>query len=362
MIRLHATGDAWARGAAQGHSGLASGLAADLAAQVRAATVARVETARADGLLDAEATAYLAAQRAFHARHDPDGLAELDGIATGFNLPEADLFAHLHLGTLRDLKGGARLIDGCSAWALTDGPDGPLVVKNRDYSGQHLGIQAVTDHKGPDIVTGGMLCLGSLGSPGAYSSGINAAGLAVADTQVAVATHRVGWLRYFLMTRLLARCSSVADALGLLSGVPHAGGGTLILADAQGAAAAVELGAHAIARVSAARVWRTNHFVSDTLADDTLPPGDDTIAANSRQRLAYLAATLPEGDWTISAARALMATHPAPGGTGAPICQHGTVDATQTISSAVYSCTLRSIEICEGNPCTGDWQRFALSS
>lgn len=354
MIRLHATGNARARGAAQGHGGQAE--------QVRAATVARVETARTDGLLDADATAYLVAQRAFHVRHDPDGLAELAGIATGLNMPEDDLFAHLHLGTLRDLKGGAQLIDGCSAWAVTEGPDGPLVVKNRDYSGQHLGIQTVTDHHGPDIATGGMLCLGSLGSPGAYSSGINAAGLAVADTQVAVATHRVGWLRYFLMTRLLARCATVADALTFLTGVTHAGGGTLILADTGGAAAAVELGANSITQVSAARVWRTNHYVSETLADDTLPPGDDNIAANSRQRFAYLAATLPGGDWTVSAARALMATHPSSGGVGAPICQHGTVDSTQTISSTVYSCNLRSIEICEGNPCTGSWQRFALLS
>jgi predicted choloylglycine hydrolase len=352
MIRLHANGDARARGAAQGRLGLAE--------QVRAATVARVETARAEGLFDAEATSYLAAQCAFHARHDPEGLAELAGIAESFNLPEDDLFAHLHLGTLRDLKGGAQLIDGCSAWAVTDGPAGPLVVKNRDYSGQHLGIQVVTDHHGPDILTGGMLCLGSLGSPGAYSSGINAAGLAVADTQVAVATHGVGWLRYFLMTRLLARCASVADALAFVAGVPHAGGGTLIMADASGAAAAVELGARKVTHASAARVWRTNHYISGALADDTLPPGSDAIAANSRQRLAHLAATLPIKDWTFSAARALMATHLTPDGGGAPICQHGAVDATQTISSTIYSCNLRIVEICEGNPCTGAWQQFAL--
>lgn len=354
MILLHATGDARARGAAQGRTGQANA--------VRQATVARVDAARADGILDADALAYLAAQRAFHAANDPDGLAELSGIAAGFDLPEDDMFIHLHLGTLRDLKGGAHLIDGCSAWAVTDGPDGPLVVKNRDYSGQHLGIQAVTDHHGPDIATGGMLCLGSLGSPGAYSSGINAAGLAIADTQVAVATHRVGWLRYFLMTRLLARCATVAEALAFVTSVPHAGGGTLILGDAGGAAAAVELGARRVTHATAPQVWRTNHYISDALAADTLPPGNDSIAANSRQRLSHLAATLSGQGWTVAKARALMATHPSPGGGAAPICQHGATDATQTISSAVYSCHLRQVEICEGNPCTGTWQRFALSS
>ncbi|MBL6431104.1 MAG: hypothetical protein HPM95_07335 [Alphaproteobacteria bacterium] len=56
-------------------------------------------------------------------------------------------------------------------------------------------------HSGPDIATGSMLCVGSLGSPGAYSSGMNARGLMLADTQIGARTHRVGWLRYFLMTR-----------------------------------------------------------------------------------------------------------------------------------------------------------------
>lgn len=346
MIGLEASGTARQRGRAQATGGQA--------AQVRAATVARVEQARAEGLFDAEALAYLAAQRAFHAAADPEGLAELAGIAEGFGLPETELFAHLHLGTLRDLKGGAMLIEGCSAWAVAAGPDGPLVVKNRDFGGLHLGIQAVTLHRGPDLVQGPLLCLGSLGSPGAYSSGINAAGLALADTQVAVRSHRVGWLRYFLMTRILARCASVAEALALIGAAPHAGGGTLILADASGATAAVELGAAQVSQSSGAQVWRTNHYVSAPLAADTLAPGSDAIAANSLQRFDHLARVLPHQTWTIAAARALMATHPP----DAPICQHGAADATQTISSVIFSCSLRGMEICEGNPCTGTWQRF----
>jgi hypothetical protein len=57
-----------------------------------------------------------------------------------------------------------------------------------------------------------------------------------------------------------------------------------------------------------------------------------------------------------------MASHALPDGTGAPICQHGETDGAQTISSAVYSCNLRAIQICEGNPCTGAWQTFRLSA
>lgn len=358
MTPLHLIGLAYDRGRNQAQ---ASG-----ALQVRAVTAGRVECARAEGLFDAEAVAYLAAQRVFHLQHDPEGLAELAGIADGWGIREPDLFCHLHLGTLRDLKGGARMTDGCSAWAVAAGPDGPLVVKNRDFSGQHLGIQAIARHEGPDIMTGAMLCLGSLGSPGAYSSGINARGFALADTQVAVATHRVGWLRYFLMTRLLANCATVAEALAFLRDKPHAGGGTLIMADASGALAAVELSAGAVTVMHGPTiVWRTNHYVSPELVTDTLLPKNDAIAANSRERFAFLSYILPDGLWGRGSAAALMGTHgidtfPSRA-TSAPICQHGNADAAQTISSVVYSCNLLQADICIGKPCTGRWQSVQLT-
>src|SRR3546814_3909336 len=71
---------------------------------------------------------------------------------------------------------------------------------------------------------------------------MNSGGLALADTAVATTDHGVGWLRYFLMTRLLARHATVAAALEDIRGLAHAGGGSLVLADASGALAAVDLG------------------------------------------------------------------------------------------------------------------------
>ncbi|OOY11948.1 hypothetical protein BMG00_12795 [Thioclava marina] len=343
-ITLELSGSAEERGRGQAHAGRAD--------QVRAATIGRVAQARSEGLIDAAAEDYLSAQRALHEQIDPEGLAELDGIAVGFALDPAELFAHLHLGTLRDLKGGARLEDGCSAWAVSDGPEGPLVVKNRDFSGTHLGIQSVARHAGPDVTTGAMLCLGSIGSPGAYSSGVNARGFALADTQVAVRHHRVGWLRYFLMTRLLARCDTVAQALDIIRSQPHAGGGTLVMADARGAVAAVELGASGPQIVEGSLVLRTNHYISDALAKDTLLPEGDCIASNSVRRYEYLASTLPTRSWDRASARVLMASHPEQ---GAPVCQHGAEDGTKTIASAVYSCAAPGLLLCAGSPCRDAW-------
>jgi hypothetical protein len=351
---LDLTGSAHARGVGQSTAAAAE--------KVRVATVGRVEQARADGLFDADAMAFLSLQRAFHDATDPEGLAELQGIADGFGITEADLFAHLHLGTLRDLKGGAKIVDGCSSWAVSGGPDGPLVVKNRDFGGIHLGIQRVMRHQGPDVLTGAMFCLGSLGSPGAYSSGINAAGLALVDTQVPVATHRVGWLRYFLMTRLLARCATVADALSLIRGAPHAGGGTLVLADAGGAAAAVELGARGPVFEHAPVVWRTNHYVSPQRADDTLRPKGDGIANNSAARFDFLRRRLPAAEWSARSAADLMATHAGDAPDAAPLCQHNDADGAQTISSVVYCCRLRRMDLREGEPCRGTPRSHLLTA
>ncbi|SMH38432.1 C45 family peptidase [Maritimibacter sp. HL-12] len=349
---LAGTPEARGRGQAQGRRAEA--------ARVREATVGRVALAREEGLLDQSALAYLAAQRAFHEAHDPSGMAELSGIAEAFELPLDALFVHLHLGTLRDFTGGAVLEDGCSAWAVSDGPEGPLAVKNRDYSGAHLGIQHVARHSGPDVKTGSWLAVGSLGSPGAYSSGMNACGLAVVDTQVSVRTHRVGWLRYFLMSRLLSKCADVAEALDFIRGVSHAGGGTLVLADKGGAVAAVELGARETVSVTDAPVWRTNHYVSPELAADTLAPGDDRIAQNSRDRFRYLGEKLPHQDWNTPTAARLMATHPDTEEAAAPLCQHAAGEASQTLSTAIYSCRLGVLTFSEGNPCAGRWLRYSL--
>lgn len=346
-------GDAFARGRAQALAGDAD--------EVRRVVRMRLDQAHAQGLFGSDAMRYLAAQQSFAEAKDPQGMAELAGIAEGFGFETAELFDHLHLGILQDLaKGAAADHDGCSAWAVADGPDGPLAVKNRDFSGSHAGIQRVFRHDGPDLRHGPMLCLGSLGSPGAYSSGMNAAGLAVVDTQVGVRHHRVGWVRYFLMTRLLATAATVAEALRTIRSVPHAGGGTLVVTDRNGGAAAVELGASAVGTEEAPLVCRTNHYTTTALAAETLPNDESAIDASSTQRRAFLDHVLPGRSWSAHDAAALMAQH-AGEEAAAPLCQHGNVGGTRTISSAVYCCRSAVLHVCLGNPCAGPWQSIPLT-
>ena len=319
-------------------------------AAVRAAVAMRLRRAEAAGHLSATAAAFVQEQRRVSAIHVPEALEEIAGIADGFGLSAEDIFAYLHLGTLADLAhAGAPQSDGCSAWAVAGGPDGPLVVKNRDFRGEHLGLQRIFLHADPTWSGRRVLCVGSLGSPGTFSSGMNSDGFALVDTQVATTDHAPGVLRYFLMSRLLIDCAGVRDALRLLETLPHAGGGTLVMADAGGAIAAVELGAsRQIVDAGAGWIARTNHFTSPELADTTIPEAGPVSVGASGPRLDALRSALPRRQWAVRDAQELMAGHEDSGG----FCRHGEDGDSRTISNVVFACAHRMLHFSEGFPCS----------
>lgn len=345
-------GGAHARGRAQ------ATLAPDSIGAVRALVAARLEAA-AELLGQAHVRRFLAAQWDYAALHDAEGMAEMLGIAAGYAIAPRALFAFLHAGQLSGLPD-----DGCTAWAHADPVHGALLVKNRDLRGPILPLQRVFRHLDPAWGGREVLCIGSLGAPGAYSSGINSDGFALVDTQIVTTDQGVGLLRYFLMTRLLARCSSVAEAIDELHAIRHAGGGSLVLADASGALAAVELGhsAVAIARPEGSWVARTNHFLSPGLRDRLAARPDDPGTDVSHARLATLTAWLAARTAcpTEAEAAALMSGHDGPGTTG--LCRHGGETASTTVSCAIFACAPRSVYLAHGNPCTALWGRFGTGA
>lgn len=342
-------GSAYARGVAQ---------ASDPAVteeQIHQAVVAPLRQAEEDGLLNSDARRFLKEQCKYNQAHAPLSLEEVQGIARGFNLAFDDLFAYLHLGTLRDLNNSApSQMDGCSAWATLNADAGATTVKNRDFSGHHVDVQRLSVHTGPDLSAGPMLCLGSLGAPGAYSSGMNASGLAIADTQIGTSRHGVGVLRYFLMTELLRQCDSVEAALSWINRHHHAGGGSLILADPF-TVAAVELGTTEVSIERGETVFRTNHFISPALAETTLHRHGYGIDENSRQRFDYLSETLPGKSWPLADIQKLMACHASAEQGGAPLCQHPDSSGSRTLSSVVFQSQTRRAYYLAGNPCSAQW-------
>lgn len=359
MIESHELIDL--RGSARERGRLQAERRPQLVLRVRAAVHGRLEGLGA-AVARPEAAAFLQAQKAFLLAHDQAGFDESLGIAEGYGIAHDDLLAYLHGNVLSDMAAAASAAtDGCTAWAHAHPGGGACLVKNRDYRGEHGALQHVFRHSDPDWGARVLLCVGSLGSPGAFSSGINSDGLAVADTQIGTRDHGIGWLRYFLMTALLRECSGVPEALAFIEAVPHAGGGTLVLADASGTVAAAELGHRQPPHIERAAGWvaRTNHPLAPRLAADALAPADD-LSDSSAARLELVRSVLATaaGHMNLAEAMALMAGHD---GVGA-ICRHARGGSSRTLSCAMFDTAARSLRISHGNPCEAEWSQYDLGA
>jgi len=288
-----------------------------------------------------------------------DELAEMEGVSDAFNMNAASLFEFLHLGIVRNI--GAPVIedDGCSTWAVSRLAEGPAVGKNRDFLGEHAGLQAVFLHQDQGWADArAVLCVGSLGCPGTYSSGINSCGLAVVDTHIATPDYGIGWLRYFLMTRLLSQHRDVASALKYIKSIPHAGGGSLILGDPGGRIAAVDLGHASLSIVERNNGWlaRTNHFDPGSVAN--LHEGKP-LHGSTLGRRKTLVHALSQKSKTLSGLTRLMQTHSSVDNEG--LCRHNEDGDGWTLSGVIFLCQSRILYFSNGNPCSTDWGKFSIS-
>ena len=307
--------------------------------------------------------AYLADLRRFHDEHDPEIMEEIKGIGTGFGIPEDRLFDYLMLSLVADLEPPAGEQDECTAFAASARGGGTIVAKNRDYRLEHAAIQRVFRHRDPGWGGREMLCVGSLGSPGNFSSGMNSDGFAVADTATRASVHGVGRHRYFLLTRLQTRCATVAEALGEIAATSHAGGGVLVLGDATGCVAAVELGSDRVAVEIRRAGWvgRTNHPVAGMTAgrDRGLEATDERIR-NSERRLLALQGLLGSAPSRMTAEDAAGVLSYRGEDGGEPLCRQGGRDLSETLSGSVYDTKRRRLRFAGGYPSRGNWATFSF--
>jgi isopenicillin-N N-acyltransferase like protein len=336
-------------------------LCPDMIGFVRQAVAARLEETRA-ALALPETQALIKGNRAWTERHYPEILEEMAGICEGFGLGLDTLFDYMHCAVGSDLGTMAeRMPEGCTSFAVANPELGAVVAKNRDYRPEHIPIQRAFHHRDPAWGRREVLCLGSLGSPGNFSSGINSDGLAVTDTNSRTTDHGVGMHRYFLLTWLLVHCGSTDEALDRILSMPHVGGGLLILGDAQGTVAAVELGHRKVGheRKTRGRVGRANHFVTNAMAAANLrTPDSEPQSCHSDRRHVTLQKQLAEAPsgFGIAEAARLAAYHGEDGGEG--FCRHGGKDLGNTISCALYTTRPRTLTFTAGTPCAGDWRLF----
>jgi isopenicillin-N N-acyltransferase like protein len=283
------------------------------------------------------------------------------GIAGSLEMDGTRLVRYALASYLEDcLRAGSRA-EGCTVWAAS-GPataDGsPLLTKNRDYSLGHLPLQALAlaapreGHR--------YLYVTSAGSPGVFSSGMNEAGLAIADTHVPSADIGPGLSRYTLMMEVLERHASVASALEYLKGATRMGAGNLVLADAAGEMAVFEPGYRQWGIVPADRhtVVATNHFVTRPLRGRYL--GQDR-GTNDESESRYL--TIQRWlrqEWGRLDAGAAMRVMGGHAGGGAAICRHELTDSSGTISNVIFLPAERSLFFCNGRPCESPFVRYSL--
>ncbi|MDP7335217.1 MAG: C45 family autoproteolytic acyltransferase/hydrolase [SAR324 cluster bacterium] len=299
----------------------------------------------------------------FHLASDPKIMEEIKGIGIGFGINEDDLFLYLNSSLLTDYSTLSTITEGCTAFAVTDGKGKVFLGKNRDYRSDHISIQKVFLHSDPEWGKRKLLCIGSLGSPGNFSSGMNSEGLVVADTASRVKYYGVGCHRYFLMTRLLVNCSNVQEALQVITSTKNAGGGNLVLADSHGYIATVELAHKSVSIDLIDQGWlaRTNHFISELLNKETLDlPQFISMLENSKARLKTVRRLLDnsKGEWTFEKIAKILLFR---GNSGeAALCREEGELGSQTISGIVYDPKKKHMWFAAGSPMLPYWQQYSF--
>jgi len=300
-----------------------------------------------------------------HAR--AGGLIEMmRGIAQGLDFPPELIFRYITTAYARDCwrftrERSAREIvpeDGCTVWEVAGKAalhGETLLVKNRDYRIDHQRLQLVARMEPEDGYA--YLCVTSAGVPGVFSSGINAAGLAVADTRVLTSDLGPGLPSYALMMAILEQQATVETALAYLKEAPLMGGHTLALADNQGGLAVLEAGhlQQGLIQDKHGILVTTNHFVSPPLRDqwaeeEPSPRHGDTLR---RRAVAEARLSAAHGRITSTWAKELSADP--------EVARHAEPNwPFGTVSSAIYVPHKRRLLFRQGPPWQGRYQVYQL--
>ena len=179
---------------------------------------------------------------------DPATVEMVRGLAAGLSLSYERLLRYNLIPFLRDAlttrraEAGGALTEGCTTWAasgVATRSGQPVLVKNRDYHLDNSPLQVVIQAEPArgyryTYVT-------SAGSPGVFVAGFNEAGLALVDTHVPTPDVGPGLPTYALSMHILEEQRTVRTALDYLQTTARLGRNNLLLADAGGDIALVEM-------------------------------------------------------------------------------------------------------------------------
>jgi isopenicillin-N N-acyltransferase like protein len=333
---------------------------ADLRPQIQASMQARLSGLYQQGV---DLAPYINKITRVWEQYASETLEMLMGMAEALDIEWGEYITYTIASYLNDCLKQTRISEGCTTWAAgvkftRDGA--PILAKNRDYHPDHRSLQCLARVQ----PAGGhpYLCLTSAGSPGVFSSGINEAGLAVADTYVSSNDIGPGIARYSLMMNLLEKFSHVQETISYLYTRPHSGAGTITLVDAQGDMAVFEI-AHSLQVVRQSDdgfAISTNHFAAPEMRSHWIDNEPPHLQGNSLERSNHVEDALrsARGQVDIPWSQTLMAKH---GTILSSICRHSEIDScSMTVSSTIFLPRQASLYVANGLPCQTPFELFRV--
>lgn len=292
------------------------------------------------------------------ADYDPPTAEELEGIARGSGLTPDQVMALNGLTDLRDAlawwSGPPDLFGGCTA-----------VIAQRDRTRERELLAAQTWDLGTDnrpfvlavrrAPAAGLrsVCLTTAGC--LPFLGINEAGVAVGTTNLRTRDARPGVVYVTLIDRAL-RARSAPDAIRSVGASPRAGGHFFYVADAGGAAVALECTARKMhaTEVTSSVFVHTNHCLVD--AHRHLDVDEASPSSHVRLRRMTLLAEATEEPLDTTALRSFLADT----GSGPNSICRNDIDGTSTNAAAVMRPERGLISACHGLPDRSPWIELAV--
>jgi hypothetical protein len=314
------------------------------------------------------------------ARDYPAAAEQLAGMAHGAGLGRGPLLLLNALEPLLSNVRGRYLVPGlggCSCLAVSPQRSGigePVVARNFDYLPLVQPFYVLRDNR-PE---GGLRSLDFTMAPLAGTvDGVNERGLCLVNNYAfTIDRARPSGTLTMLSAEALARCATVAEAIAWITSRPRWGGGLVMLADAAGDLASLELSAtrFQVRRPApgAGVLCHTNAFATPQMQAVEAPR--DAVftrrapralrgrtvgesAAARDERFAHLLAAAPQLD--PAALARLMSDHGPEGQPGALTpCVHG--DYWSTTATLQLFPRSRRLRVSYSSACTADFAEFAL--
>ncbi len=314
------------------------------------------------------------------ARHSPEMAQRLAGMAEGAGLPPAALcllnVAETLLSSVREVTTVPPAM-ACSAVAVRGSRSAtgePIIAHNFDYLPIVQPFYTLRESR----PKGGLRSLDFTVAPlcGAVD-GMNERGLCVAmNYAFPVDSGPAGLPNSMVIAEALARCGTVAEAIDWIVSRPRWGGALLMLADAAGDIASVELSntRSAVRRPPEGEdvLFHTNHFFCPEMLDVDVPRSSvftakapdalvgRRVLESSEKRAERLAELLPQvARFGVEELDRVMSDH-GPAGTpdGTTLCVHS--DYWQTTACLRWLPRSRRLRASYSNACAAAFHEFAV--